>query len=54
MFHKDDIIRGEPFWMRRSLTITDKYQHILYFKRYELIDELENLKGIYREQKETN
>lgn len=28
------------------------YQHILYFKIYELIDELENLKGIYREQKD--
>lgn len=41
MFHKDDIIRGEPFWMRRSLTITDNYKtakcchiNIYYILRY--------------------
>lgn len=52
MFHKDDIIRGKSFWTRRTLTITNKYQHVLCFKRYELINELESFKEIYRELKE--
>lgn len=31
LFHKDDIIRGRPFWNRSSLTMTNKSEYLVEF-----------------------
>lgn len=46
MFHKDDIIRGEKFWMRDCITITNNHQKLIEFEEYEITNRLEKLKKI--------
>jgi hypothetical protein len=47
MFHKDDIVRGKPFWQRQNLSITNIPNGILEFNTYELKCELDKLKELY-------
>lgn len=48
IFHKDDIIGGDKFWRRDSLSITNKQEYINNFLNHELIDELKTLKEIQK------
>lgn len=36
LIHKDDIIRGEKFWNRSAITITNTPKKLVEFKRYEI------------------
>lgn len=36
LIHKDDIIRGERFWNRTSITITNNHKKLNEFKRFEI------------------
>lgn len=46
MFHRDDIVRGKPFWQRQNLSITDTSNGLSEFDMYELKDELKILKEL--------
>lgn len=41
---KDEIIRGEKFYNRDSIKITNKYRYLLSFKRFDWTDKLECLR----------
>lgn len=51
IFHKDDIIRGDKFWRRDSLTITNKIKYINELQEYELKHFLSKLKELWQENK---
>jgi hypothetical protein len=42
---KDEIIRGEKFYNRDSIKITNKYRYLLHFKRFDWIGRLECLRN---------
>lgn len=42
--HRDEIIRGAPFWMRNCISIIDSPESLEEFEKYELKDKLEKLK----------
>lgn len=44
LIHKNDIVRGKEFWNRETFWITNKPEHLLEFKKYELTDKLEKLR----------
>lgn len=44
IFDRDDIVRGKPFWRRESLSITDSYEGLKEFRKYEAADKLKKLK----------
>lgn len=46
MIGKNEIIRGNKFYNRSSIKITNKYRFLLLFKRFDWIDKLESLKNI--------
>ena len=46
IFHKYDIIRGEPFWMRLSISISNTEKGLKEFKKYEVTDRLDKLKEL--------
>jgi hypothetical protein len=41
---KDEIIRGEKFYNRGDIKITNKYRYLIHFKRFDWIDKLVCLK----------
>lgn len=45
MIHRDEIIRGAPFWMRNCVSIIDSPEGLEEFEKYELKDKLEKLKN---------
>lgn len=52
MFHRDDIVRGDPFWMRRSLNISDTSKRLKEFEKYEVTDRLEKLNELCKKLQE--
>lgn len=44
MFHKNDIVRGDVFWRRENINITNRQNYLIEFRKYELSDKLEKLK----------
>jgi hypothetical protein len=54
IFHRDEIIRGAPFWMRPSFWITNKPEYIRYFSDHDVKDKLEKLKEYIKEFKKEN
>lgn len=46
IFYKDDIVRGELFWKRYSLSITNTQKGLKEFEKFEVTDKLEKLKKI--------
>lgn len=54
VFYRDDIVRGDPFWMRGSISITNTPECLEEFKEYEVTDRLEKLKELYKKRRENN
>jgi len=54
IFHRDEMIRGAPFWMRPSFWITNKPEYIRYFSDHDVKDKLEKLKEYIKEFKKEN
>ncbi len=52
LLRSDEIIRGKPFWMRKTFYITNKPEYLLEFDKYNLIDKLEKLKEYCKVVKE--
>lgn len=50
-FKKDDIVRGEPFWMRNSLSITNSPGGLAEFKDFEVTNKLDKLKEMCKDIK---
>lgn len=50
-FKKDDIVRGEPFWMRDSLSITNSPEGLAEFKDFEVTNRLDKLKEMCKDIK---
>lgn len=46
IFHKDDIVRGEKFWKRNSISIKITEEGLKEFENNEVTDKLEKLKKI--------
>lgn len=51
IFHRNDIVRGELFWRRESLSITNTCKGLEEFKKYEVTDKLEKLKEFCNEDR---
>lgn len=50
-FKKDDIVRGEPFWMRDSLSITNIPECLREFEKFEVTSRLDKLKDMCKDIK---
>lgn len=46
VFHRDDIVRGEPFWMRMSISISNSEKVLKKFKKFEVTNRLDKLKEL--------
>lgn len=46
IFHRDDIVRGEPFWMRLSISISNTEKGLEDFKEFEVTNRLYKLKQL--------
>lgn len=51
IFHRDDIVRGYPFWMRGSLNISDTPKQLKEFEKYDVTDRLEKLNELCKKLK---
>lgn len=54
VFKKDDIVRGEPFWMRNSLSITNTPKYLREFEKFEVTNRLDKLKEMCKNIKNTS
>lgn len=46
IFHRDDIVRREPFWMRSSISISNTKKGLKEFEKFEVTGRLDKLKEL--------